>query len=92
MKLEELIAREEIRDLTARWTDAVNRRDYDTFRGLWAKDAVWTISEPLSMYVHGIDSIVAKLQELLAREQGFFRRCTRGRFGLMETAHLLVGV
>ena len=78
MDLEELVAREEIRHTTVRWTDAVVWRDYDTFRSLWAEDAIWTISEPLPMQVQGVDNIVTKLKELLTLEKGFFQALHEG--------------
>ncbi len=78
MDFEELVAREEIRNLTARWTDAVVWQDFGTFGSLWTKDAVWTISEPISMQVEGVDRIVAKLRELLTREKAFFQALHEG--------------
>lgn len=78
MNLKDIVDREEIRHLTACWTDAVNRRDYEAFRGLWTEDAVWTIGQPLPMQVAGADSIVAKLQELLTLDKAFFQALHQG--------------
>ncbi len=97
MHIDEVIARESIRDAESRWTDAVNRRDYDTFRGLWAEDAVWTIGAPFPMQVSGAVAIVAKLLELLTYDTAFFqslhegvidvapdRKTARARYGVTE--------
>ena len=39
-RLDDLLA---IRALVGRFNDAVNRRDLDQFRSVWADDAVWEI-------------------------------------------------
>ena len=54
-----------IRNLVARFTDAVNERDTDAFRRLWTDDAVWEIGPPLPARAEGIDAIVAMLVRLL---------------------------
>lgn len=62
-----------INELTAKWTDSVNWRNYDRFRSTWTEDAVWTISVPFAMHVEGVDPIVAKLRDLLTFETAFFQ-------------------
>ena len=47
-----------IHDLVARFDDAVNRRDRDEMRKLWAEDSVWSIGDPRPMSVRGADRIV----------------------------------
>lgn len=54
-----------IRGLAARFTDAVNERNRDAFRQLWAEDAVWEIGPPLSHIAKGVDAIVDMFDELL---------------------------
>src|SRR5258708_38919278 len=44
--IERLAIDAEIRDLAARFSDAVNRRDPDAFGDLLADDGVWEIGEP----------------------------------------------
>ena len=57
-----------IRNLVARYTDAVNQRDLAAFRQLWTDDAVWEIGPPLQSRADGIDEIVALLRRLLQAE------------------------
>jgi len=44
--IERLVIDAEIRDLTARFSDAVNRRDPDASGDLFADDGAWEIGEP----------------------------------------------
>jgi len=44
--IERLAIDADIRDLTARFSDAVNRRDPDAFGDLFADDGAWEIGEP----------------------------------------------
>ena len=60
-----------IRNLVARYTDAVNQRDLDAFRQLWTDDAVWEIGPLLQSRADGIDEIVALLRRLLQAEKIF---------------------
>lgn len=60
-----------IRDLAARFTDAVNERDVDAFRRLWTDDAVWEIGPPLSAKAQGVDDIVALFVRLLEPKKLF---------------------
>ena len=62
-----------IRNLAARFTDAVNERDLASFRQLWADDAVWEIGPPLQSRAEGVDEIVALLRRLLQAEQYFMQ-------------------
>ena len=55
-----------IRNLAARFTDAVNERDAGAFRQLWSHDAVWEIGPPLAARAEGIDAIVGMMARLLA--------------------------
>lgn len=54
-----------IRNLAARFTDAVNERDVDAFRQLWVDDAVWEIGPPLSGRADGVGAIVEMFVKLL---------------------------
>jgi len=54
-----------IRNLVARFTDAVNERDTDAFRRLWTDDAVWEIGPPLPAKAEGIDAIANMFARLL---------------------------
>lgn len=67
-----------IRNLVARYTDAVNERDIAAFRQLWTDDAVWEIGPPLQSRAEGIDEIVALLRRLLQAEQYFMQMTHSG--------------
>ena len=62
-----------IRNLAARFTDAVNERDLASFRQLWTDDAVWEIGPPLQSRAEGVEEIVALLRRLLQAEQYFMQ-------------------
>lgn len=62
-----------IRNLVARFTDAVNERDPSAFRRLWADDATWEIGAPLAASAQGVDAIVDMLSRLLAVKPMFIQ-------------------
>ncbi|MCA1500157.1 MULTISPECIES: nuclear transport factor 2 family protein [unclassified Bradyrhizobium] len=53
-----------IRNLVARFTDAVNQRDTKAFKRLWSDDAVWEIGPPFSIKATGVEAISGMLDEL----------------------------
>ena len=67
-----------IRNLVARYSDAVNQRDLVAFRQLWTSDAVWEIGAPLQASAHGVDEIVALLRRLLQAEKYFMQMTHSG--------------
>ena len=67
-----------IRNLVARYTDAVNQRDLNAFRELWTDDAVWEIGPPLQSRAEGVDEIVASLSRLLQAEKYFMQMTHSG--------------
>ena len=67
-----------IRNLAARFTDAVNERDLASFRQLWTDDAVWEIGPPLQSRADGVEEIVALLRRLLQAEQYFMQMTHSG--------------
>jgi ketosteroid isomerase-like protein len=67
-----------IRNLVARYTDAVNERDIGAFRELWTDDAVWEIGPPLQSRKEGVDEIVALLSRLLQAEKYFMQMTHSG--------------
>lgn len=57
-RLAELIDRNEILDVYARYTLGMDRGDRDLFASAWTEDAVW-ICEALNLDLHGKEAIVA---------------------------------
>lgn len=55
--IERLAIDAEIRDLAARFSDAVNRRDPDTFGDLFADDGAWEIGEPFPSRAAGRQNV-----------------------------------
>jgi hypothetical protein len=80
-RLEHLEDEAAIRDLVARFADAVTRADHDTFRSLWKPDAVFTIGEPFAVTCMGIDEIGALLHKLRDGKD-FFVQCVHS--GLIQ--------
>jgi ketosteroid isomerase-like protein len=62
-----------IRNLAARFTDAVNERDANSFRQLWTNDAVWEIGPPLSARADGPEAIVEMFVRLLEPKSLFIQ-------------------
>jgi ketosteroid isomerase-like protein len=64
---------DEISQLVARFDDAVNRRDLEEFKSLWARDSVWEIGEPMPLRVEGADAIAATWAKMVEATQWLFR-------------------
>jgi ketosteroid isomerase-like protein len=60
-------------DLVGKFDDAVNRRDIEEFRSLWADDAVWEIGEPMPMRIEGAQAITEKWSQMIQGTQWLFR-------------------
>src|SRR3954454_22514640 len=62
---------EAVRAASARFSDAVNRRDSQQFRALWTEDAVWTV--PGLIEAVGRDDIADTFRRLLEPWEVFFQ-------------------
>ena len=51
-----------LRTLYDRYSDAVNRRDWETLRTCWADEGVWDLGTPLNIRKEGIDNIMTEVQ------------------------------
>lgn len=71
--LDDLLA---IRALVGRFNDAVNRRDLDQFRSVWADGAVWEI--PGVARAEGAGAIVGLVDSLLGNWELFFQMSGEG--------------
>jgi uncharacterized protein (TIGR02246 family) len=61
-QLEELLAREAIRDLLARYPAAFDDQDWDAWETIWTDDVVWLVDgEPLE----GLDAVRSFMQSCL---------------------------
>ena len=60
-------------DLVARFDDAVNRRDREEFRSLWADDATWEIGTPRPMQTQGADRITETWYTMTGQFDWLFR-------------------
>lgn len=56
--IERLAIDADIRDLAARFSDAVNRRDPDAFGDVFADDGVWEIGEPFPGRAAGRQNVI----------------------------------
>ena len=76
--IERLAIDAEIRDLAARFSDAVNRRDPDAFGDLFADDGVWEIGEPFPRRVAGRQNVITMFKNLRAPWDFFFQMTHSG--------------
>ena len=56
--LKQLADEAAIRDLLARYSDAISRRDYKAWGDCWAEDAVWELGPPINGRHEGREAIV----------------------------------
>jgi ketosteroid isomerase-like protein len=54
-----------VRQVLARFVDALNRRDLAAYAGLWWPNAVWELTAPVNLVLEGAERIVAQATELL---------------------------
>jgi len=81
--IERLAIDAEIRGLAARFSDAVNRRDFDAFGDLFADDGIWEIGEPFPRRAAGRQNVVTMFRNLseplgLLLSDDAYRRDRRG--------------
>ena len=86
-RLERVITEADIRNLSARFSDAVNYNDSDAFSTLWAADSVWEIGEPYMSRANGRAEIVALLHRL-RQSWAFFVQLTHSGVIEFQTANL----
>jgi ketosteroid isomerase-like protein len=63
--------KELIRELIARFADAVTRKDPAAFGTLWAENGEWSIGEPMSLSVSGLDSIQTTFSRIVCKWEFF---------------------
>jgi uncharacterized protein (TIGR02246 family) len=68
----------EIRGLAARFSDAVNRRDFNTFGDLFTDDGIWEIGEPFPSQAAGRKNVAMMLRNLWAPWDFFFQMTHTG--------------
>lgn len=76
--IESLATHAEIRDLVARFSDAVNRRDFDAFGCLFADDGIWEIGEPFPRRAAGREDVVMMFRNLAGPWAFFFQMTHTG--------------
>ena len=76
--IERLAIDAEIRDLAARFSDAVNRRDLGAFGDLFADDGIWEIGEPFPSRAAGRQNVATMLRNLWAPWDFFFQMTHTG--------------
>jgi ketosteroid isomerase-like protein len=68
----------DIRDPTARFSDAVNRRDFNAFGDLFADDGAWEIGEPFPSRAAGRQNVTTMFKNLWAPWDFFFQMTHSG--------------
>ena len=76
--IERLAIDAEIRDVAARFSDAVNRRDPDAFGDLFADDGVWEIGKPFPSRAAGRQNVITMFKNLRAPWDFFFQMTHSG--------------
>jgi uncharacterized protein (TIGR02246 family) len=76
--IERLAIEAQIRDLAARFSDAVNRRDFDAFGDLFADGGIWEIGEPFPSRAAGRQNVATMLRNLRAPWDFFFQMTHTG--------------
>src|SRR5258708_5538576 len=76
--IERLAIDADIRDLTARFSDAVNRRDFNAFGDLFADDGAWEIGEPFPSRAAGRQNVTTMFKNLWAPWDFFFQMTHSG--------------
>jgi ketosteroid isomerase-like protein len=66
-----------IEDVTVRYSDAVNRGDWDAFEATWMPDAVWEESHPVSTHIVGARAIREHVAALIDKAD-FMMQVTHG--------------
>jgi SnoaL-like domain len=84
--LERMVAEADIRNLSARFSDAVNYNDPDAFSTLWDADCVWEIGEPYVTRATGRVEIVALFRRL-RQPWAFFVQLTHSGVIEFQTAN-----
>jgi hypothetical protein len=80
-RMERAVAESDIRNLAARFSDAVILDDPDSFGKLWGIDPIWEIGEPFANKAKGKTEIVALFRRLRPM-WGFFAQLTHS--GVIE--------
>ena len=60
-----------IYNLLSRYTDAVNQRNWDVYRGCWTEDAIWELHEPINVLKTGINDILAEARRAVESQTLF---------------------
>ena len=60
-----------IHSLLNRYTDAVNQRDWDTYRACWTTDAVWELHAPINGHYAGIEAIMKEVRRAVESQELF---------------------
>jgi uncharacterized protein (TIGR02246 family) len=76
--IERLAIDADIRDLAARFSDAVNRRDPGAFGDLFADDGAWEIGEPFPSRAAGRQNVTTMFKSLWATWDFFFQMTHSG--------------
>ena len=76
--IERLAIDADIRDVAARFSDAVNRRDPDAFGDLFADDGAWEIGEPFPGRAAGRENVITMFKNLRAPWDFFFQMTHSG--------------
>lgn len=68
---ENLIEEFAVRRLYDKYTNAVNRRDWETYESCWTTDAVWELHPPIDQLQTGIENIMTECKRAVESQELF---------------------
>ena len=71
MTNENLLEEFAVRCLYDKYTDAVNRRDWDGYEACWTPDAIWELHPPINQLQEGIANIVTEARRAVDSQELF---------------------
>ena len=67
------LARQAIQELAARYSDALNRRDWQAFQSCWMWTSIYKVQGPTPIERKGFEAILAEMKASLNQMETFFQ-------------------
>ena len=100
MNQDTAFARQAIQELAARYSDALNQRNWQSFNSCWMWGSIYKVQGPTSIEKKGLEAISAEAKAALGQMETFFNvthpgvievfgREAKARFPVTEYRHLI---
>jgi hypothetical protein len=73
MNAQTALARQAIQELAARYSDALNRRDWQAFQNCWMWESTYRVQGPTPIEKKSFETILAEMKESLSPMETFFQ-------------------